>query len=957
MSPSNVDPIQQLQQQVEKLMKEVAQKQNAVVGEDESGKPMDVRMCITLLESKIKRVESRVMDLHNEVKAHAVQFIQLEQRISEQLNGFGGMMKDMHSIITRNKTEPPQRENPHPAMLQSTTTGVGNSATQRLTPRAPIQMDDVFDYKQNTKILIFGISEPLESDMLQQGDTNTNQNGYKTTTTRPTVRDQLLKGLREAGVDCGTLTIGTVKRIGLFDANARKPRPIFINFGDVSSANEFMKEKTSLLRSAGLAAKWWRPAHMRKRRHTGTKAWKVQPGDCTSQWGSDIADLKMQVDNLTRLLAVNKERAMTNLANVQYRPRADYQSSAQQLQHRFEVKTKGVHASPEDNASAQAKKIVGLGSGDAGCSDKVGAAIGHESRTINSRARTVGYPNLLQKRRKCIVAALNIRTARKEGQMHGIAELMERKKLDVLIISESQCALPDNVGNSTVVNASSSGTKLVLSPIATSCLISWTKHHDRIVSCRFYNRHFKITITGVYWPANNRNNPPEHYSTFSDRLGKVISGVSQRDMLIIGGDFNCTGYSYELLQKIVEMNDICIGQWDKFKHLANRPTWKHPNKQLGGNVLDLILIRRRYINMLEAMGVTDPDPIETDHKLVWGRMGLHLNNATSRRKEILDRERVQKLITDPRCQKVFDVKLSDSYANSRTQNDPNEAWNELQEQIKGALEAARQIDEEGGGAPQRKTRKQKRASKTRQIERMTELRPNDEKAIWNVLQETLKVDSSVDASQTAFRAGRSGLEIVHAIQLLIDKCKLYDLPLTLTSIDFRKAFDRISRSHVYESLRMAGVHPKYVRIIRNCYESAKASIRISSKERIIPLDRGLRQGDCWSPILFICSLDRVLSERLRNSPHGFRLLDTNKQPRRLTRSHIGRQKMDDVTLPSSTAMGNTKHISYVREDGEAANLVIAPEKYSHNNKKQITERIKAAGQRMARLRAVAAIHQ
>ncbi|KAF4751485.1 hypothetical protein FOZ62_024158, partial [Perkinsus olseni] len=125
------------------------------------------------------------------------------------------------------------------------------------------------------------------------------------------------------------------------------------------------------------------------------------------------------------------------------------------------------------------------------------------------------------------------------------------------------------------------------------------------------------------------------------------------------------------------------------------------------------------------------------------------------------------------------------------------------------------------------------------------------------------IDRTIDNSQVAFRRGRSGLEVIHATQLLIDKCNAFELPLTLTSTDFRKAFDKTSRNHVYESLRLARVHPKYIRIVRNCYESAKAMIRLHRKERTIDLKSRLRQGDCWSPLLFICGLDRVLSQRIR----------------------------------------------------------------------------------------------
>ncbi|KAF4649083.1 hypothetical protein FOL47_002438, partial [Perkinsus chesapeaki] len=90
------DAIRQLQAQVERLSREVSMKQDAVVGKDEQGNPMDVRMCITLLENKIKGIEGGVMTLHDVIREHGERYEQLNQKIDT----FGAMMKDMHSVLT-----------------------------------------------------------------------------------------------------------------------------------------------------------------------------------------------------------------------------------------------------------------------------------------------------------------------------------------------------------------------------------------------------------------------------------------------------------------------------------------------------------------------------------------------------------------------------------------------------------------------------------------------------------------------------------------------------------------------------------------------------------------------------------------------------------------------------------------------------------------------------------------
>uniref|UniRef100_A0A7I4XYH1 Reverse transcriptase domain-containing protein n=1 Tax=Haemonchus contortus TaxID=6289 RepID=A0A7I4XYH1_HAECO len=80
------------------------------------------------------------------------------------------------------------------------------------------------------------------------------------------------------------------------------------------------------------------------------------------------------------------------------------------------------------------------------------------------------------------------------------------------------------------------------------------------------------------------------------------------------------------------------------------------------------------------------------------------------------------------------------------------------------------------------------------------------------------------------------------------------MPLCITFIDLKKAFDTVETEAVIEALGNQGVPIQYVRMLRELYDNFTTRISPFSEEIITNVNRGVQQGDTISPELLSAAL-------------------------------------------------------------------------------------------------------
>ena len=94
------------------------------------------------------------------------------------------------------------------------------------------------------------------------------------------------------------------------------------------------------------------------------------------------------------------------------------------------------------------------------------------------------------------------------------------------------------------------------------------------------------------------------------------------------------------------------------------------------------------------------------------------------------------------------------------------------------------------------------------------------------------------------------------------------LPLFVTFIDFKKAFDSISRNAMFKVLRHYGIPETLVEAIKTLYINSKSAVYVDGHlSEAFEVTTGVLQGDVLAPFLFIIMIDFITKQS--KGTHGF----------------------------------------------------------------------------------------
>ncbi len=119
----------------------------------------------------------------------------------------------------------------------------------------------------------------------------------------------------------------------------------------------------------------------------------------------------------------------------------------------------------------------------------------------------------------------------------------------------------------------------------------------------------------------------------------------------------------------------------------------------------------------------------------------------------------------------------------------------------------------------------------------------------------------VGDNQGGFLKGRGCVDQIFAMKILVEKYLEKDRKLFAAFMDLEKAYDKVDRKGLWETLGVYGMGGQLLEGVRSFYENASASVRVNGElSESFKVEVGVRQGCVMSTWLFNIYMDGCIRE-------------------------------------------------------------------------------------------------
>ena len=125
------------------------------------------------------------------------------------------------------------------------------------------------------------------------------------------------------------------------------------------------------------------------------------------------------------------------------------------------------------------------------------------------------------------------------------------------------------------------------------------------------------------------------------------------------------------------------------------------------------------------------------------------------------------------------------------------------------------------------------------------------------------LDQNQAEDQAGFRKIYQTTDHLATYRMMEQKCQEWGIKMWTATVDFTKAFDSISHNSIWDALKSCNVGNEYVSLLRKIYKDQKASVQTDEESESVDIQKGSKQGDPMSSLLFNTVLQYSLRDDIR----------------------------------------------------------------------------------------------